>query len=178
MLCGIDEAGRGCIAGKMVVAGVVLTNPIEGLMDSKKLSEAKREALFETIIANSEYKIIEFSAQDIDTKGISKCINQALTQIKEHFNQNDILFDGNSTFGVEGIQTMVKADAQIPEVSAASILAKVTRDRDINAYAQEFPQYTFEKHKGYLTKAHKEALLEYGYTPIHRKSFKVKGLNA
>lgn len=177
MLCGIDEAGRGCIAGKMVVAGVVLTNSVEGLMDSKKLNEAKRELLYEKITANSEYKIVEFSAQDIDTKGISRCIHQALTQIKEHFSQSDILFDGNSRFGVEGIETMVKADSKIPEVSAASILAKVTRDRDINAYAQEFPAYKFEKHKGYLTKVHKEALLEYGYTPIHRKSFQVKGLN-
>ncbi|MEA2028085.1 MAG: ribonuclease HII [Campylobacterota bacterium] len=177
MICGIDEAGRGCIAGQMVVAGVVLNNPIEGLMDSKKLSEAKREALYEQIISNSEYKIVVFSAQDIDTLGISKCINQALTTIKEHFSDREILFDGNSTFGVEGITTMVKADTKIPEVSAASILAKVTRDRDINAFALQYPQYKFEKHKGYLTKAHKEALMEHGYTPIHRRSFKVKGMN-
>ena len=178
MLCGVDEAGRGCIAGQMVVAGVVLTNPVEGLMDSKKLSEAKREALYDTIIHNSEYKIIVFSAQDIDSLGISKCINQALTTIKSHFNDRKILFDGNSTFGVEGINTMVKADSKIPEVSAASILAKVTRDRDINAFALQYPEYKFEKHKGYLTKAHKEALLKYGYAPIHRRSFKVKGLNS
>jgi len=176
MICGVDEAGRGCIAGKMVVAGVVLHTPIEGLMDSKKLSEAKREALYEKIITNSEYKIIEFRPQDIDTKGISKCLHEALTQIKEHFRDKTILFDGNSRFGVEGIETMVKADTKIPEVSAASILAKVTRDRDINAYAVTYPAYKFEKHKGYLTKVHKEAIIEYGYTPMHRRSFKIKGM--
>jgi len=178
MICGIDEAGRGCIAGQMVVAGVVLTHPVDGLMDSKKLSETKREALYEQIVQNSQYKIIQFSAQEIDNKGISKCINEALRSIKDYFSDREILFDGNSSFGVEGINTMVKADTKIAEVSAASILAKVTRDRDINAYALEYPHYRFEKHKGYLTKAHKEVLLEHGYTPIHRRSFKVKGMNA
>lgn len=177
MICGVDEAGRGCIAGKMVVAGVVLSSPIEGVMDSKKLSEAKREALYETIIKNARYKIVEFSPHDIDSKGISRCLNEALTQIKEHFSQYTVLFDGNSTFGVEGITTMVKADTKIPEVSAASILAKVTRDRDINAHALTYPQYKFEKHKGYLTKVHKEAIIKYGYSSIHRKSFKIKGFN-
>ncbi len=178
MICGVDEAGRGCIAGKMVVAGAVLHTPIEGLMDSKKLSQARREALYETIIAHAHYKIIEFSPIDIDTKGISRCLNEALTQIKEHFSGYTILFDGNCTFGVGAIETMVKADTKVPEVSAASILAKVTHDREIELHAQSYPHYRFDKHKGYLTKAHKEALLQYGYTPIHRKSFKIKSATA
>jgi len=178
MICGVDEAGRGCIAGKMVVAGVVLNAPIEGLMDSKKLSQSKREALYVTIVANAHCKIIEFSPMDIDTKGISRCLNEALTQIKEHFSAYTILFDGNCTFGVEAIETMVKADTKVPQVSAASILAKVAHDREIELHALSYPQYHFDKHKGYLTKAHKEALMQYGYTPIHRKSFKIKSTTA
>ena len=177
MLCGIDEAGRGCIAGDMVVAGVVLNNKVDGLMDSKKLSEKRREELYDVIIKNSNYHIVSFSPQDIDTKGLSKCISQALNEIKEHFKDSDILFDGNSSFGVEGIETMVKADTKISEVSGASILAKVTRDRKINQDALIYPNYNFQKHKGYGTKAHIEAIKKYGYTSIHRRSFKLKALS-
>ena len=133
LLCGIDEAGRGCIAGSLVIAGVVLTSTIEGLMDSKKLTEKKREALYPCIIDNAKYHIISFSPQEVDELGISKCLHQGLLSIQEHLQGVDYLFDGNSTFGVENITTMVKADDKIAEVSAASILAKVTRDREIIA---------------------------------------------
>ncbi len=176
MLCGIDEAGRGCIAGDMVVAGVVLNSSIDGLMDSKKLSEKRREILYEVIVENANYYIVSFSPQDIDKLGISKCLSQALEEIKAHFKESDILFDGNSSFGVDGIETMIKADTKIAEVSGASILAKVTRDRAINQDALLYPNYKFEKHKGYGTKAHIEAIKEYGYTPIHRRSFRLKAL--
>ena len=87
------------------------------------------------------------------------------------------MFDGNSTFGVDNIRTMVKADTKVAEVSAASILAKVTHDKEIVSQAKLYPEYGFEKHKGYGTKAHIEALLKYGRSPIHRKSFRVKGLD-
>ncbi|SHO81432.1 Ribonuclease HII [hydrothermal vent metagenome] len=177
MLCGIDEAGRGCIAGDMVVAGVVLTNKIDGLMDSKKLSEKRREELYDKIIENSNYHLVSFTPQDIDSKGLSKSISQALNEIKEYFSNCDIIFDGNSSFGVDGIDTMVKADSKIAEVSAASILAKVTRDRKINQDALIYPKYSFQKHKGYGTKAHIQAIKEYGYTPIHRRSYNIKGLS-
>lgn len=176
-LCGIDEAGRGPLAGSLVIAGVVLRNPIEGLMDSKKLTEKKREVLYPLVIANSDYHIVSFSSQEVDALGISKCLHKGLQSIQEHLPNVDYLFDGNSTFGVENITTMVKADAKVAEVSAASILAKVTHDREIVQMAKLYPEYGFEKHKGYGTKAHMEALLKYDRCPIHRKTFRVKGLD-
>ncbi len=176
-LCGIDEAGRGPLAGSLVMAGVVLKNPVEGLMDSKKLTEKKREALYPLVIENSEYHIVSFSAQEVDELGISKCLHQGLQSIQKHLPGVDYLFDGNSTFGVDNITTMVKADDKIAEVSAASILAKVTRDREIIEQAKLYPEYGFEKHKGYGTKAHMEALVKFDRCPIHRKTFRVKGLD-
>ncbi len=176
-LCGIDEAGRGPLAGSLVMAGVVLKKPVAGLMDSKKLSEKKREALYPLVIENSDYHIISFSAQDVDELGISKCLHQGLLSIQKHLPNVDYLFDGNSTFGVDNISTMVKADTKIAEVSAASILAKVTHDREIVKMAKLYPEYGFEKHKGYGTKAHMEALVKYDRCPIHRKTFRVKGLD-
>jgi len=175
-LCGIDEAGRGPIAGALVMAGVILHQEIPELNDSKQLSEKKREKLFPLILENSDYHIVKFTAQEIDDIGISKCLAAGLQSIMEHLQSDDFLFDGNSTFGVQGLRTMVKADAEIPEVSAASILAKVTRDREMVEFAQHFPQYGFEGHKGYGTKVHVEAIKKYGYCDIHRRSFKLKAL--
>jgi len=177
-LCGIDEAGRGPLAGSLVMAGVVLREAIEGLMDSKKLSEKKREALYPLILEKSYSHIVSFSAQEVDEMGISQCLQQGLRRIQEQLRGYHYLFDGNSTFGVEHIETMVKADATIPEVSAASILAKVTRDREMVALAKAYPLYGFEKHKGYGTKAHIEALLRHGRCAIHRHTFRVKGVDA
>lgn len=176
LLCGIDEAGRGCIAGSLVIAGVVLNKDIDGLMDSKKLTQKRREELYEEIVKYSKYHIVQFDANDVDDLGISKCIQKGLEEIKESIKDVSYLFDGNSSFGVDGIETMIKADSKIKEVSAASILAKVTHDREIDLYAKEFPMYGFEKHKGYGTKAHIEALKNYGRSPIHRKTFKLKAL--
>ena len=175
-LCGIDEAGRGPLAGDLVMAGVVLTNDIEGLMDSKVLSEKKREALYTQIIENSLYHIVSFSPQQIDEHGLSHCLGEGLESILNHLQADVYLFDGNQTFGVLGVNTMVKADGKIPEVSAASILAKVTHDRAIIEASKIYKNYGFEKHKGYGTKAHIAAIQEYGYCDIHRRSFKVKGL--
>ncbi len=176
-LCGIDEAGRGPLAGSLVIAGVVLKNPIDGLMDSKKLTEKRREALYPLVIENSEYHIVTFSAKEVDEMGISKCLQSGLQSIQEHLREAAYLFDGNSTFGVANISTMVKADTKVAEVSAASILAKVTHDREMIAMAKKYPQYGFEKHKGYGTKAHIEALLKYDRCEMHRKTFRVKGLD-
>ena len=176
-LCGIDEAGRGPLAGSLVIAGVVLKKPIEGLMDSKKLTEKKREALYPIVIENSAYHIVSFSAKEVDEMGISQCLQAGLQSIQEHLTEVEYLFDGNSTFGVENISTMVKADTKVAEVSAASILAKVTHDREMIAMAKKYPQYGFEKHKGYGTKAHIEALLKYDRCEMHRKTFRVKGLD-
>jgi len=176
-LCGIDEAGRGPLAGSLVMAGVVLTGRVDGLMDSKKLTEKKREALFPLVIENSRYHIVSFSAQEVDEMGISKCLQKGLQSIQAHLLEAEYLFDGNSTFGVENITTMVKADDKIPEVSAASILAKVTRDREMLEMAEIYPEYGFERHKGYGTKAHIEALVKYDRCEIHRRTFRVKGLD-
>ncbi len=176
-LCGIDEAGRGPLAGSLVMAGVVLKNPVEGLMDSKKLTEKRREALYPLVIENSDYHIVSFSAQEVDELGVSKCLHQGLKSIQKHLPDMDYLFDGNSTFGVDNITTMIKADDKVVEVSAASILAKVTRDREMIEMAQKYSEYGFEKHKGYGTKAHIEAIVKYDRCEIHRKTFRVKGLD-
>lgn len=146
-------------------------------MDSKKLTEKKREALYPLVIENSQYHIVSFSAQEVDELGISKCLQKGLRAIQKHLQNVDYLFDGNSTFGVENIETMVKADDKIAEVSAASILAKVTRDREMVEMGKKYPEYGFEKHKGYGTKAHMEALLKHDRSPVHRKTFRVKGLD-
>ena len=178
VLCGIDEAGRGCCAGDLVVAGVVFDqeNTIEGLNDSKKISEKKRSVLFEQIVAKTNYHIVVFKPQEIDTLGLSKCMQKALKEIKQHLNATCYLFDGNTNFGIEQIETLIKADGKIPQVSAASILAKVTHDTNILKDASLYPEYGFEKHKGYGTKLHIQKIKEFGYSPIHRRSFKIKAL--
>ena len=167
-LCGIDEAGRGPIAGPLVVAGVVLKSDIKDLNDSKKLTSKKRKELYEIIKKSSKYYIYLVDAEKIDDFGLSKAI-------KNFFSKDvEFLFDGNSSFGVDGINTLIKADQKVKEVSAASILAKVFRDNLMQEYAKIYPEYGFEKHKGYATKAHLEAIKKYGYCEIHRKSFKIK----
>ena len=181
MLCGIDEAGRGCVAGPLVVAGVVLNQEIKGLADSKILSEAKRDKLFAIIQESAEYKIVFCDNKMVDTKGLSYCLGYAIKSIKEYFlskedSKYEILMDGNSSFGVSGIQTMIKADAKVAEVSAASILAKVSRDQFMYSICDQYPYYSFSKHKGYGTALHVEEILKYGYSNIHRTSFKIKSL--
>ncbi len=175
-LCGIDEAGRGPLAGDLVMAGCILTARVDGLNDSKKLTEKKREALYALIVENSIYHIVKFSPQQIDEDGISQCLASGLREIMANLKTDEYLFDGNTTFGVDGLTTMVKADGKVAEVSAASILAKVTHDRDILIEAKKYPNYFFEKHKGYGTKLHIEMIKKYGYCEIHRRSYKVKAL--
>lgn len=178
MLCGIDEAGRGPIAGDLVMAGCILTSEVKGLNDSKKLSEKKRESLYIEIVKNSTYHIVKFSPKQIDDDGISKCLACGLREIMQNLECENYLFDGNTTFGVKGLETMVKADGKVAEVSAASILAKVTHDRDIKEEAKKYPEYEFEKHKGYGTARHVEMIKKYGYCEIHRRSYKLKALEA
>jgi len=177
MLCGIDEAGRGCLAGPLVVAGAILKEPVLGLNDSKQLSEKQREAYFEILQNKAEFKIVFCDHIMVDTKGLSACLKYAIETIKSHFNGHDILMDGNCNFGVQGINTMVKADAKVPEVSAASILAKVSRDRYMCEISSRYPLYEFEKHKGYGSALHVEKIKAFGYCEIHRKSFKLKSLS-
>ena len=178
LLCGIDEAGRGPLAGDLVMAGCILHVNIDGLGDSKKLTAKKREALYNVIIENASYHIVKFSAQDIDDNGISECLKKGLIDILNTLKADEYLFDGNQTYGVKNLATMIKADGKIAEVSAASILAKVTHDRDILQQAKKYPEYQFEKHKGYGTKLHVEMIKKYGYCEIHRKTYKIKALEA
>jgi len=176
--CGIDEAGRGPIAGDLVVAGCIFKEgiTIKGLDDSKKISEKRRYELFEEIFPNTYNHIVVISPQEVDELGISKCMTRALLEIQESLNATKYLFDGNTTFGVSNLETMVKADGKVAQVSAASILAKVTHDRNIIRDAKKYPQYGFENHKGYGTKAHVAMIKEHGYCPIHRRSFRLKAL--
>lgn len=175
-LCGIDEAGRGPLAGPLTIAGVILHREILGLNDSKKLSEKRREILFDEIRTHSTYHIARFDAQQIDELGLSCCLAAGLREIMEAIGKADYLYDGNSAFGVSGLKTLVKADATVPEVSAASILAKVTRDREMVKMSELYPEYGFEGHKGYGSAAHIEAIRQYGHCDIHRKSFKLRAL--
>ncbi|MEA3290091.1 MAG: ribonuclease HII [Campylobacterota bacterium] len=175
-LCGIDEAGRGPFAGPLVVAGVVLKKPIKELDDSKKLTEKKREALFDKIKENSFNHIVFKDAKTIDEKGLSWCLKTSIEEIMKALKADEYLMDGNTSFGIQNLNHMIKADAKIKEVSAASILAKVSRDRYMCEISEKYPQYNFHKHKGYGTKAHIDALKEYGYSEIHRRSFKIKKL--
>ena len=176
LLCGIDEAGRGPIAGDLVIAGCILYKNINGLNDSKKLTEKKREALYELIIQDSKYHVVKFSPKSIDDDGISACLKRGLLEIMETLECENYLFDGNTTFGVKNLETMIKADGKIAEVSAASIIAKVTHDWDILKEAKKYPEYQFEKHKGYGTKLHVEMIKKHGYCDIHRRSYKLKAL--
>lgn len=174
ILCGIDEAGRGPLAGPLCFAGCILMSEIKELNDSKKLTAKKREALFEEIVSNSVYHLVWHSAKEIDALGIPTCIRRSLLEIKTALAADRYIFDGNSRFGVDGIETVVKADTLIAEVMAASILAKVSRDRAMDKMDILYPNYGFASHKGYGTAAHIEAIKKYGLSEIHRESFKPK----
>ena len=178
-LCGIDEAGRGPLAGPLVVAGVILIEDIIGLNDSKVLSEKKRELLFEEIIEKSKYHIVFKSAKEIDDLGISSCLKNSILEIIENLKEfsDYFLMDGNTNFGIQILQKEIKADAKYAQVSAASILAKVSRDRFMVEISKNFKEFDFEKHKGYGTKAHIEAIKKFGRSSIHRTSYKIKGID-
>ncbi len=176
VICGIDEAGRGTLAGGLFMAGVILQCDIDELADSKKLTPKKREQLYEIIIANSSYKICSFSNILVDELGLSKCLSMGLNEIKESLNADEYIFDGNSSFGVKGITTLIKGDDKLASISAASILAKVSKDKEMIEYDKIYPDYGFKSHKGYGSKSHIEAIKHYGYSDIHRKSYKIKSL--
>lgn len=176
MLCGIDEAGRGPLAGPLMVAGVILTQPIVGLNDSKKLSEKKRDELYLQIKSSALFHVVSFTATQIDEVGLSLLMTRALKEIMQTLSASRYLFDGNSAFGVENLETLIKADATIESVKAASIMAKVTHDTVMYELDTLYPQYGFKNHKGYGTKAHIQAIKTCGYSPVHRQSYKVKAL--
>ncbi|WP_299803270.1 ribonuclease HII [uncultured Shewanella sp.] len=175
---GVDEVGRGPLIGNVVTAAVILdpNNPIEGLNDSKKLSEKKRELLFEQIQQKAlSVSVGSASPEEIDELNILHATMLAMQRAVKGLTikPTSVLVDGNRTpdFGVES-HAIIKGDGLIDAISAASIIAKVVRDREMDALAGQYPEYGFEKHKGYPTKAHFEALAEHGVLPEHRKSFR------
>ncbi len=177
MVCGCDEAGRGPLAGPVVAAACILPLGlvIEGLNDSKKLTEKKREALFEVIKKEAvAYAIASASVEEIEEINILNASMLAMNRAVEALSvKADLaLIDGNVSRGFSiPTVTVIKGDATSPSIAAASILAKVTRDRMLCEYARQYPEYAFEKHKGYGTKAHYEAIKAHGVLPIHRRSF-------
>ena len=183
IVCGVDEAGRGPLAGPVYAAAVILPKGyvIEGVNDSKKLTEKKREVLFDKIIAECEdYCIATASEQEIDDINILNATFLAMIRAVEGLKvKPDLaLIDGNKEPGLDiDQQTIVKGDAKSATIAAASILAKVARDRYMLEMADKYPQYQFEKHKGYGTKLHYEALDEFGPSEIHRMTFLKKWLN-
>lgn len=182
-ICGVDEAGRGPLAGPVCAAAVILRKNqiIEGVNDSKKLSEKKREALFDVIKNEAEaYSIAFASVEEIEELNILNATMLAMKRAVEGLpiRADYALIDGNKTPELEiPTQYVVKGDANSMSIAAASILAKVSRDRLCRDYAEKYPEYGFEKHKGYGTKAHTEAILKYGPCEIHRMSFLKKILN-
>lgn len=177
LLCGMDEAGRGPLAGDVFAAAVILApdTVIEGINDSKKLTEKKREKLFDEIREKALYWSIKTaSVEEIEQLNILNCAMLAMKRAAESLGVTPdmALADGNKTPQLScPVQFVIKGDAKSQSIAAASILAKVARDRYMKEMALKYPQYSFEKHKGYGTKAHYQALDEYGPCEIHRMSF-------
>lgn len=177
-ICGIDEVGRGPLAGPVCAAAVILPKglKIDGVNDSKKLSEKKREKLYDEIIdASVAYSIQFVSETVIDEINIRRATHLAMQNAVDDLNiQPDILLvDGSDNIDFDNIESryIVKGDANSETIAAASILAKVTRDRYMVSLSSQYPEYGFDSHKGYCTKKHMEAIREYGLLPIHRKTF-------
>ena len=177
VVAGIDEAGRGPLAGPVVAAAVILPRGlvIEGLNDSKKLSEKKREALFDVIVEKAvAFSIAEASHDEIDEYNILGATMLAMKRAADGLSIKPdlLLIDGNRATGFDTpVKTVIKGDALIPSISAASILAKVTRDRICLEMDALYPEYGFKVHKGYPTKLHRERVVALGPCPEHRRSF-------
>ena len=176
-VCGVDEAGGGPLAGPFCAAAVILPEGviIDGVNDSKKLSEKKRESLFDVIREQAlSYSIAYATVDEIEEINI---LNATMLAMRRAIDGLDIkadyaMIDGNKIPPIDiDAECIVKGDAKSMSIACASILAKVSRDRLLYKYAEEYPMYGFDKHKGYGTKVHREAILKYGPCPYHRKSF-------
>lgn len=178
LVAGVDEVGRGPLVGDVVTAAVILdpNNPIAGLADSKKLTEKKRLALYDEIIEKALcFNIARATVPEIDELNILHATMLAMKRAVEGLSipAEFVFIDGNRLPDINiPAQAIVKGDSLVAEISAASILAKVTRDNEMKSLDLEYPQYGFAGHKGYPTKAHLEALALHGVTPHHRTSFK------
>ena len=177
-ICGIDEAGRGPLAGPVVVAAVIMPRDsfIEGVNDSKKVSEKKRELLYDLITKEAiAWGVGIIDQKEIDRINILNATKEGLTTAIKNLEvkPDRIIVDalkGIDTLGIP-YTSIIKGDAKCYSIAAASIIAKVTRDRIMRQWDEIYPQYGFEKHKGYGTAMHMQAIREYGLTPIHRRSF-------
>jgi ribonuclease HII len=182
ILCGVDEAGRGPIAGPVVAAAVIFSDDafIEGVFDSKQVPLKRREELFEEIMQCAlSYGIGIVDNNEIDRINILNATKMAMDIAVSKLKESPavIVADGNFYCNTNStVQNIVKADEKSFSTAAASILAKVTRDRMMCDYGGEFPNFTFSMHKGYCTLAHMDEILEFGYTKIHRRSFKLKAI--
>ena len=187
LIAGVDEAGRGCLAGPVIAAAVVLfkNQTIEGLRDSKRLSAKKREQLFQIIkFESQEYSIGLANHLEVDQYNILKATMLAMQRAIDKLHQNDIqvLIDGpycpviRSNMSLR-LEPKIGGDSLFPSVSAASVLAKVTRDQFMEQMHKKYPQYRFDKNKGYPTQEHLSAIKQFGPTPIHRMTFKPKIYN-
>lgn len=177
-ICGIDEAGRGPLAGPVVVAGVIMPKDsmIEGVNDSKKVSEKKREKLYDQIIEEAVSYSVSIIGQDvIDEINILNATKAGVTEVVSGLDVKPdlILVDALTHINTKGIpyDSIIKGDAKCYNIAAASILAKVTRDRIMREWDKVYPQYGFSAHKGYGTAKHISAIKEYGLCPIHRRTF-------
>ncbi len=175
---GIDEVGRGPIAGPVTVCACMISSDIakkyKGIKDSKKLTQKRREEIYKEIQGLVEYKVTSISAKEIDEKGISFCIKKALaTSISIFPKETKVLLDGGLKAPPEykDQKTIIKGDEKEVSIALASILAKVTRDRYMAKMALKYPLYGLEGHKGYGTRKHYESIQKYGPSPLHRRSF-------
>ena len=177
VIAGVDEVGRGPLAGPVTAAAVILDplNIPEGMNDSKKLSAKKREGLFDQILATAQVSIVHVSVEEIDEINILQASLVGMVRAVDGLGQcpDHVLIDGNKI--PKGLTTpataVVKGDAKSLSIAAASIVAKITRDRLMHELANQFPGYGWEKNAGYPTKIHQEALVKLGVTPHHRRSF-------
>ncbi|WP_104697917.1 MULTISPECIES: ribonuclease HII [unclassified Helicobacter] len=189
MICGIDEAGRGSLCGSLFVSGVgcdektALLLQENGIKDSKKLSKDARYKM-SSIIQNTPNLVfitIEKNAKEIDSKGLSLCLKESIIEIIQAFQTKitNFYLDGNTTFGIKlpdslKLISIIQGDNKIPQISAASILAKNAKDKEMEKLHQNYPEYNFIQNAGYGTKSHLDRIQKLGYTPYHRKSFVIK----
>lgn len=189
MICGIDEAGRGCIGGSLFVCGVCYKEELIpslcylSIKDSKKLSKIQRKRIAQALISNPNisYVLVKKTALEIDRYGLSQCLKEALEQIIQSLKNkvNEFIYDGNCTFRAKlpphlSLLTQIKGDALIHQISSASIIAKYAKDQECIEIDALYPSYGFLSHSGYCTPLHKAKISQLGYTPYHRKSFKLK----
>ena len=177
IIAGVDEVGRGCLAGPVTAAAVILNNPVAGLKDSKKLSPKKRSELSKIILQNCIYSLGNVQNAEIDEINILNAsflaMHRAVDQLKKH--PNLLLIDGNRFNKYKEIDhvCIIKGDAKFMPIAAASVLAKTYRDDIMKQYHEEFPVYDWHKNKGYPTRAHREGIRNHGTTDYHRMTFRL-----